>query len=110
MFQFFSRARVGAVGGLAHHPVVGVCVGESGGGAALRRGLVGALAKPLSATADLVAYAGQGLLAQTGWDSPPQVCFFLWSRHTNTAHLMVCSPLPMNIPNIERFAKMWPLR
>ncbi|CAG4983945.1 unnamed protein product [Parnassius apollo] len=68
----FAINILGAVGGLAHHPVVGVCVGEASGGAALRRGLVGALAKPLSATADLVAYAGQGLLAQTGWDAAPQ--------------------------------------
>lgn len=64
----------GAVGGLAHHPLVGVAVGESeSGAAALRRGLVGAITKPLSATADLVAYAGHGLLTQTGWDPVPQV-------------------------------------
>ncbi|XP_068617900.1 intermembrane lipid transfer protein VPS13B isoform X2 [Battus philenor] len=68
----FAINILGAVGGLAHHPVVGVCVGEAGGGAALRRGLLGALTKPLSATADLVAYAGHGLLAQTGWDATPQ--------------------------------------
>lgn len=53
---------------------MGVAVGESGSGAAaLRRGLVGAITKPLSATADLVAYAGHGLLTQTGWDPVPQV-------------------------------------
>lgn len=63
----------GAVGGLAHHPLVGMTVGEASGVVALRRGLVGALAKPLSATADLVAFAGQGLLSQTGWDPDPQV-------------------------------------
>ncbi|KPJ06308.1 Vacuolar protein sorting-associated protein 13B [Papilio machaon] len=68
----FAINILGAVGGLAHHSVVGVCVGEAGGGTALRRGLVGALTKPLSATADLLAYAGQGLLAQTGWDVTPQ--------------------------------------
>ncbi|KAJ0183610.1 hypothetical protein K1T71_000033 [Dendrolimus kikuchii] len=69
----FAINVLGAVGGLAHHPLVGVAVGESGGGAAaLRRGLVGALAKPLSATADLLAYAGHGLLTQTGWDPVPQ--------------------------------------
>jgi hypothetical protein len=64
----------GAVGGLAHHPLVGVAVGETGSSAtALRRSLLGALTKPLSATADLVAYAGHGLLTQTGWDPVPQV-------------------------------------
>lgn len=62
------------MGGLAHHPLVGVAVGETeSGAAALRRGLVGALAKPLSATADLLALAGTGLLRQTGWDPVPQV-------------------------------------
>lgn len=62
------------MGGLAHHPFVGVAVGETdSGAAALRRGLIGALTKPLSATADLVAYAGHGLLHQTGWDPVPQV-------------------------------------
>ncbi|XP_060809400.1 uncharacterized protein LOC106130565 isoform X3 [Amyelois transitella] len=69
----FAINILGAVGGLAHHPLVGVAVGETeSGAAALRRGLVGALAKPLSATADLVAYAGHGLLSQTGWDPIPQ--------------------------------------
>ncbi|XP_041987845.1 vacuolar protein sorting-associated protein 13B isoform X2 [Aricia agestis] len=71
----FAINILGAVGGLAHHPLVGVAVGESAGAAGLRRGLLGALAKPLSATADLVAYAGQGLLAQTGWDPVPQPRF-----------------------------------
>ncbi|CAH2103450.1 unnamed protein product [Euphydryas editha] len=69
----FAINLLGAVGGLAHHPLVGVAVGESeSGAAALRRGLVGAITKPLSATADLVAYAGHGLLTQTGWDPVPQ--------------------------------------
>ncbi|XP_050360676.1 intermembrane lipid transfer protein VPS13B isoform X2 [Nymphalis io] len=69
----FAINLLGAVGGIAHHPLVGVAVGESeSGAAALRRGLVGAITKPLSATADLVAFAGQGLLSQTGWDPVPQ--------------------------------------
>ncbi|KAI8430531.1 hypothetical protein MSG28_000768 [Choristoneura fumiferana] len=69
----FAINILGAVGGLAHHPLVGVAVGETeSGAAALRRGLVGALAKPLSATADLLALAGTGLLRQTGWDPVPQ--------------------------------------
>ncbi|CAG9558247.1 unnamed protein product [Danaus chrysippus] len=69
----FAINILGAVGGLAHHPLVGVAVGESGSGAAaLRRGILGAITKPLSATADLVAYAGHGLLTQTGWDTIPQ--------------------------------------
>ncbi|KAM3969019.1 vacuolar protein sorting 13B [Aphomia sociella] len=69
----FAINILGAVGGLAHHPLVGVAVGETESSAmALRRGLLGALTKPLSATADLVAYAGHGLLTQTGWDPVPQ--------------------------------------
>ncbi|XP_061707410.1 intermembrane lipid transfer protein VPS13B isoform X2 [Cydia pomonella] len=69
----FAINILGAVGGLAHHPLVSVAVGEvEGGAAALRRGLLGALTKPLSATADLVAFAGHGLLRQTGWDPVPQ--------------------------------------
>ncbi|KAJ2954658.1 hypothetical protein O0L34_g2954 [Tuta absoluta] len=68
----FAINILGAVGGLAHHPLVGVAVGEGSSAAALRRSLVGAVAKPLSATADLVAYAGHGLLRQTGWDPVPQ--------------------------------------
>ncbi|XP_063394354.1 intermembrane lipid transfer protein VPS13B [Cydia fagiglandana] len=69
----FAINILGAVGGLAHHPLVSVAVGEvEGSAAALRRGLVGALTKPLSATADLVAFAGHGLLRQTGWDPVPQ--------------------------------------
>ncbi|XP_072931388.1 intermembrane lipid transfer protein VPS13B isoform X3 [Epargyreus clarus] len=70
--QNFAVNLLGAVGGLAHHPLVGVAVGESSGAVALRRGLVGALVKPISATADLVAFAGQGLLSQTGWDPDPE--------------------------------------
>ncbi|XP_048004674.1 vacuolar protein sorting-associated protein 13B-like [Leguminivora glycinivorella] len=69
----FAINILGAVGGLAHHPLVSVAVGEvEGSAAALRRGLLGALTKPLSATADLVAFAGHGLLRQTGWDPVPQ--------------------------------------
>ncbi|KAH9643537.1 hypothetical protein HF086_016744 [Spodoptera exigua] len=69
----FAINILGAVGGLAHHPLVGVAVGETESGAvALRRGILGALTKPLSATADLVAYAGSGLLRQTGWDPIPE--------------------------------------
>ncbi|KAL0902781.1 hypothetical protein ABMA27_000580 [Loxostege sticticalis] len=76
----FAINILGAVGGLAHHPLVGVAVGETASGAtALRRGLLGALTKPLSATADLVAYAGHGLLTQTGWDPVPQPRPSRWS-------------------------------
>lgn len=68
---------------MAHHPLVGVAVGETESGAtALRRGLLGALTKPLSATADLVAYAGHGLLRQTGWDPVPQPRATLRSNET----------------------------
>lgn len=74
IYLFYFLTRIGAVGGLAHHPLVGVAVGETDSStAALMRGLLGALTKPLSATADLVAYAGHGLLRQTGWDPVLQV-------------------------------------
>lgn len=88
MFKIFN---LGAVGGLAHHPLVGVAVGESeSGAAALRRGLLGAITKPLSATADLVAYAGHGLLTQTGWDPVPQVFFFTFHCIPHIVNLVLC--------------------
>ncbi|XP_045489894.1 vacuolar protein sorting-associated protein 13B isoform X1 [Pieris rapae] len=74
----FAVTLLGAVGGLAHHPLLSVVVGETDSRVVgLRRGLVGAIAKPLSATADLVASAGHGILNQTGWDPVPQP---LWSK------------------------------
>ncbi|CAK1554618.1 unnamed protein product [Leptosia nina] len=74
----FAITLLGAVGGLAHHPLLAVVVGETDSRVVgLRRGFIGAIAKPLSATADLVASAGHGLLNQTGWDPIPQP---LWSK------------------------------
>ncbi|CAG9782391.1 unnamed protein product [Diatraea saccharalis] len=78
----FAINILGAVGGLAHHPLVGVAVGEGSSAAALRRSLVGAVAKPLSATADLVAYAGHGLLTQAGWEALPQPRSSWWSERS----------------------------
>lgn len=79
---------LGAVGGLAHHPLLSVVVGETDSRVVgLRRGLVGAIAKPLSATADLVASAGHGILNQTGWDPVPQVIFSIWRANSMSTAL-----------------------
>ncbi|OAD58896.1 Vacuolar protein sorting-associated protein 13B [Eufriesea mexicana] len=63
-----------AVAGLAHHPLQQVWSGEittkslvTGVGL----GLVGAVTKPLSGAAELVALTGQGLLQGAGWNSLP---------------------------------------
>lgn len=72
-FSNFAINILGAVGGIAHHPFVGVAVGENHSRVAgLRRGLIGAVTKPLSAVADLLALAGQGILRQAGWDPLPR--------------------------------------
>ncbi|XP_076295219.1 vacuolar protein sorting 13B isoform X2 [Lasioglossum baleicum] len=65
---------LGAVAGLAHHPLQQVLSGEittkslvTGVGL----GLVGVVTKPLSGAAELVALTGQGLLQGAGWNSLP---------------------------------------
>lgn len=67
---------LGAIGGIAHEALV---IGYEQGGspvavaAGLTRGFMGAITKPLSATADFLALTGQGLLCQAGWDQHPLV-------------------------------------
>ena len=61
---------LGAVGGIAHHPISAVVEGGlSPGGlaAGVARGLVGVVTKPLGGAAELVAQTGQGLLHGAGW-------------------------------------------
>lgn len=62
---------LGAVGGIAHHPLQSIVSGGSLA-AGVGRGLVGVVTKPLSGAADLVALTGQGLLHGTGWTTFPQ--------------------------------------
>ena len=66
---------LGAVGGIAHHPLRAFL--DQGQGSDQRlttslvtgvaRGLVGVVVKPLGGAAELVAQTGQGLLHGTGW-------------------------------------------
>lgn len=61
---------LGAIGGLAHHPIKSLLEnGPSPGGlvGGITRGLVGVVTKPLGGAAELVAQAGHGLLVGTGW-------------------------------------------
>jgi vacuolar protein sorting-associated protein 13B len=67
---------LGAVGGIAHHPLQSVMnEGASTRGVVkgVGLGLVGAITKPLSGAAELVALTGQGLLHGAGWTSLPEV-------------------------------------
>lgn len=67
---------LGAVGGIAHHPLQSVMSeGPSTRGlvTGVGLGLVGAITKPLSGAAELVALTGQGLLHGAGWTSLPEV-------------------------------------
>lgn len=60
---------LGAVGGIAHHPIQALIDGgasPSGLVVGITRGLVGVVAKPLGGAAELVAQTGQGLLHGTG--------------------------------------------
>ncbi|KAK3912926.1 Vacuolar protein sorting-associated protein 13B [Frankliniella fusca] len=66
---------LGAVGGLAHHPLQSVLSGQPsprGVVTGVGRGLVGMFTKPLSGAADLVAMTGQGLLQGAGWSNLPR--------------------------------------
>ena len=61
---------LGAVGGLAHHPIQvlleeGVSPVKLIGG--VGRGMVGVVTKPLGSAAELIAQTGQGMLSGTGW-------------------------------------------
>ena len=79
---------LGAVGGLAHHPIKALVenganpTGLVGG---ITRGIVGVVTKPLGGAAEFVAQAGHGLLVGTGWTEkmrqrepslPQHVCTF----------------------------------
>lgn len=98
---------LGALGGLAHHPLqanspVQVVTGFG-------KGLVGAVAKPISGAAELVALTGQGVLQTVGFNNlpvpralqelnqPKTQAFtskFLWrpiaSQHPNESLLFAC--------------------
>jgi vacuolar protein sorting-associated protein 13B len=62
---------LGAVGGLAHHPLSAILdtrgVSATGLVGGIARGLVGVVTKPLGGAAELVAQAGNGLLQGAGW-------------------------------------------
>ncbi|XP_055618736.1 intermembrane lipid transfer protein VPS13B [Toxorhynchites rutilus septentrionalis] len=60
---------LGAVGGLAHHPMqarnpIGVVTGVG-------KGIVGAFTKPISGAAELLALTGQGMLHSVGYNTMP---------------------------------------
>ncbi|XP_063236346.1 intermembrane lipid transfer protein VPS13B [Bacillus rossius redtenbacheri] len=66
---------LGAIGGIAHHPLQSMLsegASPRGLAAGVGRGLVGAVTKPLSGAAELLALAGQGLLHGAGWASLPR--------------------------------------
>eukprot|EP00094_Tigriopus_californicus_P005493 TCALIF_05294-PB protein Name:"Similar to VPS13B Vacuolar protein sorting-associated protein 13B (Homo sapiens)" AED:0.21 eAED:0.21 QI:3937/0.5/0.66/1/1/0.33/3/0/1013 len=83
---------LGAVGGLAHHPIHALMeqgASPTGLVSGLTRGLVGVVTKPLGGAAEFVAQTGQGLLHGTGWNKnlkqryrsmPDHVCSFVGSR------------------------------
>ena len=64
---------LGAIGGIAHHPMQAWIDTESPGYlptgivTGVARGIVGVVTKPLGGAAELVAQTGQGLLHGTGW-------------------------------------------
>uniref|UniRef100_A0A6B0VAP4 Putative vacuolar-sorting-associated 13 protein c-terminal n=1 Tax=Ixodes ricinus TaxID=34613 RepID=A0A6B0VAP4_IXORI len=62
---------LGAVAGIVDHPMQALIHEESRGPTGfvkgLGRGLVGAVAKPISGAAELVAQTGKGILQGTGW-------------------------------------------
>lgn len=67
---------LGALGGLAHHPLQSLIedgtVSPRGLAVGLTKGIVGVVAKPISGAADLVAQTGAGLLSATQWSEPFQ--------------------------------------
>lgn len=79
LFLFLPKNSImclGAVGGLAHHPLQAVLSEQPsprGLVTGVGRGLVGVFTKPLSGAADLVAMTGQGLLQGAGWSNLPAV-------------------------------------
>ncbi|XP_058811887.1 intermembrane lipid transfer protein VPS13B [Topomyia yanbarensis] len=70
---------LGAVGGLAHHPLqakrpIDVVTGVG-------KGIVGAFAKPISGAAELVALTGQGMLHSVGYNTMPTPKYFEQENH-----------------------------
>ncbi|CAG9772920.1 unnamed protein product [Ceutorhynchus assimilis] len=70
----FGISLLGAVGGIAHHPLQSMM--SSGASprslaAGVGLGIVGVFTKPLSGAAEFVAMTGQGLLQGAGWNSLP---------------------------------------
>ncbi|XP_017781523.1 PREDICTED: vacuolar protein sorting-associated protein 13B [Nicrophorus vespilloides] len=66
---------LGAVGGIAHHPLQSVMIeGASPRSlvAGVGKGIVGVFTKPLSGAAELIALTGQGLLQGAGWNKMPE--------------------------------------
>jgi vacuolar protein sorting-associated protein 13B len=66
---------LGAVGGIAHHPLQSIMADGASPrslAAGVGLGLVGVITKPLSGAAELVALTGQGLLQGAGWNPLPQ--------------------------------------
>lgn len=60
---------LGAVGGLARHPLEAKSVGQVVTG--VGKGIVGAFTKPISGAAELVALTGQGMLQSVGYNTLP---------------------------------------
>lgn len=61
---------LGAVGGLARHPLEARSPGQVISG--VGKGIVGAFTKPISGAAELVALTGQGMLHSVGYNTLPQ--------------------------------------
>jgi len=65
---------LGALGGLAHHPLQSLMdqgtLSATGLAMGVTKGIIGVVAKPISGAADLVAQTGQGLLSATSWNTP----------------------------------------
>lgn len=71
----FGISLLGAVGGIAHHPLQAMMregVSPRGLATGVGLGLVGVITKPLSGAAELVAFTGQGLLQGAGWNPLPE--------------------------------------
>lgn len=66
----FGISLLGAVGGLAHHTLEARSASEVLTG--VGKGIVGAVAKPISGAAELVALAGQGMLQTVGFNTLPR--------------------------------------
>ena len=65
----FGLSLLGALGGLAHHPLQSIMeqgtLSPTDLAVGVTKGIIGVVAKPISGAADLVAQTGQGLLSAT---------------------------------------------